>query len=164
MKLLVADDDFDLRLILQTYLPRWGFDLIHANDGIEAWQVLQGADPPRLAIIDWMMPGMDGLEVCRLVRDHLPSSGIYLILLTARHGSEDMAIGLVNGADEFLTKPIDFEVLRCRLLAARRIVGLQEELARCRAELKEARTRIQELEGLTAASALGKQSRAENLW
>ncbi len=164
MKLLVADDDFDLRLVLQAYLPRWGFDLIHANDGVEAWQVLQRADAPRLAIIDWMMPGLDGLEVCRLVRDHLPSAGTYLILLTARHGSEDMVTGMVHGADEFLTKPIDFELLRCRLLAARRIVALQEELARCQAELKEARTRIQELEGLTAGSAPPKTGRAEHLF
>jgi DNA-binding response OmpR family regulator len=141
MKILVADDDFDLRLALQTTLPRWGFEVLSAGDGVEAWQVLQAADAPRLAILDWMMPGLDGLEVCKLVRDHPGTASTYLMLLTARKDKADLVAGLVGGADDYVVKPVDFEELRGRLHAARRLVEMQEQLA-------EARARIRQLENL----------------
>jgi DNA-binding response OmpR family regulator len=148
MKILVADDDFDLRLALQTTLPRWGFEVLHANDGVEAWQALQAEDAPRLVILDWMMPGLDGLEVCKLVRDHPSTASTYILLLTARKEKADMVTGLVSGADDYLVKPVEIEELRGRLHAARRLVELQEQLAARDRELEKARARIQELERL----------------
>jgi sigma-B regulation protein RsbU (phosphoserine phosphatase) len=148
MRILVADDDFDLRLALQTTLPRWGFEVVNASDGIEAWQALQGPDAPRLVILDWMMPGLDGLEVCKLVRDHPSTTSTYIMLLTARKEKEDLITGLVSGADDYLVKPVDIEELRGRLHAARRIVELQEQLAVRTRQLTEAQARIQQLEGL----------------
>jgi DNA-binding response OmpR family regulator len=148
MKILVADDDFDLRLALRGVLPRWGFEVVNASDGVEAWQVLQAADAPRLAIIDWLMPGLDGLEVCRLARDNPRTASTYIMLLTARAGRDDLVAGLLNGADEYLTKPVAFEELRGRLHAARRVVELQEQLAQRVRELEGALARIRQLHGL----------------
>jgi DNA-binding response OmpR family regulator len=148
MKILVADDDFDLRLALQTTLPRWGFEVMSASDGVEAWQALQAADAPRLAILDWMMPGLDGLEVCKLVRDHPGTASTYIMLLTARRDKADLVTGLVGGADDYVVKPVEFEELRGRLHAARRLVEMQEQLAERGRQLEEARERINQLEGL----------------
>jgi len=148
MKILVADDDFDLRLLLHDHLPRWGFEITNASDGVEAWQVLQGPEAPRLAILDWIMPGLDGLEVCKLVRDHPATAATYIILLTARKAAEDKAVGLVHGVDDYLVKPVALEELRWRLVAARRVVELQEQLVKCLRELDQARERIRRLEAL----------------
>jgi DNA-binding response OmpR family regulator len=148
MKILVADDDFDFRLAMHEVLPRWGFEVIHAGDGVEAWQVLQAAQGPRVAILDWMMPGLDGLEICKLARDHPDTSTAYLILLTARKGEDDKVTGLVYGADEYLVKPVSLEELRGRLLAARRVVELREKLEAQAHQLHAAQARIRELEAL----------------
>jgi CheY-like chemotaxis protein len=165
MKILIADDDFDLRLALLALLPRWGFEVLHASDGIEAWQVLQGANAPRLAIIDWMMPGLDGLEVCRLVRDNPATAATYIILLTGRTGKEDLVAGLEGGADEYLVKPVELDELRGRLHAARRIVELQERLAHKVSELQDALGNVRQLEGLLPICSYCKRVRDDhNYW
>ncbi len=160
MKILIADDDFDLRLALQTLLPRWGFEIVPANDGVEALQVLQSPDPPRLAILDWMMPGLDGLEVCKLARELPATTSTYLMLLTARTAKDDLVTGLLNGADEYLVKPIDVDELRGRLHAARRIVELQEQLAARTRERDEARARVRTLETFLDEAAASHLPRA----
>src|SRR5262245_24474531 len=93
-RILVADDDPEVVRALTALLRGWGYEVVPARDGDEAWAALQTADPPRLAILDWLMPGRDGLEVCRLARDLRPSEPPYLILLTGRGAREDLVAGL----------------------------------------------------------------------
>ena len=128
MKILIADDDIIPRLFLQTILVKAGHEVIVAHDGAEAWQLLQRAEAPRLAILDWLMPGLDGVEVCRKVRqwDHAPY--VYLILLTSKDQQEDIIAGLEAGADDYLIKPFDPQELEARLRAGQRILDLQAAL------------------------------------
>jgi len=140
MKILIAEDDLVTRRILEAYLAKWDFEAVVVADGQEAWNILQRDDAPRLAILDWMMPGIDGATVCREVRklDHQPY--IYLILLTARGYKQDVIEGLEAGADEYLTKPFDPYELKARLRAGARIVELQDSLIQAREALREQAT------------------------
>ena len=115
VKILIADDDVIPRWFLQTALVKAGHEVVVAHDGAEAWQLLQQAEAPRLAILDWLMPGLDGVDVCRKVRqwDHAPY--VYLILLTSKDQQEDIIAGLEAGADDYLTKPFDPQELEARL-------------------------------------------------
>jgi diguanylate cyclase (GGDEF)-like protein len=137
MKILVAEDDLVTRRMLQAYLEKWGYEVVTVSDGQQAWQVLQGDNAPRLAVLDWMMPGLDGTSVCREVRRNNVQPYIYLILLTARGYQEDVIMGLEAGADEYLTKPFDPYELRARLRAGARIVELQDSLIQARDALRE---------------------------
>ena len=128
MKVLIADDDLTSRNLLRQVLVRWGYDVVVAVDGVEAWERLQEADAPRLAILDWMMPGLDGVEVCRLVRQLGTTMPPYLILLTARGGKGDIVAGLEGGADDFVGKPFDGAELRARLEVGRRYLELNAKL------------------------------------
>ena len=132
MKLLIADDDPISRHLLERLLVQWSYDVVVAGDGDEAWWVLQKEDAPRLAILDWMMPGMDGVEVCREVRRQIPEPYTYVLLLTAKTQKQDLIEGLQAGADDYLTKPFDPDELRVRLRAGRRILELQEHLIAAR--------------------------------
>ncbi len=138
MKILIAEDDPVSSSILATTLVKWGHEVLATGNGLEAWQALQEEDPPLLAILDWMMPGLDGLEVCRKVRQATATSALYLILLTAKTSKEDLVEGLEAGADDFLTKPFDRNELRVRLQVGARIVALQRNLAERVLELEEA--------------------------
>jgi len=129
MRMLIAEDDPVSRRVLETTLTKWGHDVLTAENGLEAWAVLQQADAPRLAILDWMMPGMEGPEICRRVRQNISTAPIYLILLTALSDKEQMVMGLEAGADDYLTKPFDRNELRVRLQAGARIVELQNSLS-----------------------------------
>ena len=137
MKILVAEDDLVTRRILEAYLAKWGYEAVVAADGQEAWRLLQQDDAPRLAILDWMMPGMDGTFICRGVRKLNLQPYIYLILLTARDYKEDVVKGLEAGADEYLTKPFDPYELKARLRSGARIVELQDSLIQAREALRE---------------------------
>lgn len=137
MKILVADDDLVTRRMLQAYLEKWGYEVVAVSDGQQAWQILQQANAPRLAILDWMMPELDGTSVCREVRRVNLQPYIYLILLTARGYQEDVIAGLDAGADEYLTKPFDPYELQARLRAGARIVELQDSLIQAREALRE---------------------------
>ena len=128
MKILVADDDAVSRRLLEVTLNKWGYDVVVADDGDKAWDVLQREDAPQLAILDWVMPGMDGPEICRQVRTFGDQRYIYLLLLTAKSEKEDLVKGMEAGADDFLTKPFDVQELRTRLRAGTRILELQETL------------------------------------
>jgi len=116
-------------------LSRWGFDVVTAVDGEQAWQILEGADTPRLAILDWMMPGMDGVDVCRKVREQLTGPYIYMLLLTSKREKEDIVSGMAAGADDYVSKPFDPQELRMRLKAGERIIDLQEKLLQAQQEL-----------------------------
>ena len=140
MKVLVAEDNPVSQSMLRALLTKWGYDVVAARDGLEAWCILESADEPRLAILDWMMPGMDGVELCRRVRGAAREPYIYILLLTARTESEDLVEGMEAGADDYLTKPFNTHELRVRLRAGRRILDLQEELMVAREALRDQAT------------------------
>jgi len=136
VRILIADDDPVSRRILEALLVKWGYDVTTVKDGNEAWQLLKAADAPRLAILDWMMPGMDGLAVCRNVRGRDEESYTYIILLTALQRDEDIVAGLEAGADDYMTKPLKVSELQVRLRAGRRIVELQDYMIATREILR----------------------------
>ncbi len=136
MRVLIADDDDVMRHILEATLTKWGYEVLVARNGLEAWRLLQGSDAPRLGILDWMMPGMDGVEVCREIRKWEDRPYIYLLLLTAKHKKEDVITGMEAGADDYLSKPFDPQELKVRLRAGRRILDLQAELLAARESLR----------------------------
>jgi diguanylate cyclase (GGDEF)-like protein len=136
VKVLIAEDDMVSRRLLEATLTRWGYEVMVTRDGVEAWQVLQGPDAPPLAILDWMMPGMDGVEVCRKVRQREQELYIYLLLLTTKGRKENIIEGLDAGADDYLTKPFDPHELQVRLRTGKRIVTLQAELIEAREALR----------------------------
>lgn len=136
MRILIAEDDSVSRRSLEAQLCKWGYDVIVTRDGNEAWQVLSSADAPQLAILDWKMPGMDGIELCRRVREGEKEPYTYIILLTIMVGEKNLVTGMESGADDYITKPFIADELRVRLRAGRRIVDLQNELIRDIAERK----------------------------
>jgi diguanylate cyclase (GGDEF)-like protein len=138
VRILIAEDDAVSRRVLSATLTAWGHEVVVTGNGLEAWAALQGENAPPLAILDWMMPEMDGLEVCRNVRRRGPASSTYVILLTAKSLKADLIEALEAGADDFLTKPFDRNELRVRLQVGARIVSLQRSLAERVRELEEA--------------------------
>lgn len=132
MRILIAEDDPSFRRLLEEKLAMWGYDVVVAEDGEAALQVLQSEDPPLLAMLDWMMPGMDGIEVCRRVRETAREPYTYIILLTSQQRDEDLVTGMETGADDYITKPFKHHELQLRLRAGRRIIELQNELAAAR--------------------------------
>jgi two-component system, cell cycle response regulator len=128
MRVLIADDDPTARLLLESVLEDWGYDVVMARDGTEAWDVLRRADSPPLAILDWMMPGLDGIDVCRKVRQEGEAPYVYLILLTGKARTRDVVQGMESGADDYVSKPYEEQELKVRLRAGRRIVELHEAL------------------------------------
>ena len=128
MKILVAEDDPFFSEVLEGILAKWGYEVVVARDGKEAWQVLKAADAPRIAILDWMMPGMTGIDICKMVRKGNQEPYRYLILLTSQQLDADIIVGMDAGADDYLTKPLKIKELRVRLNAGRRMVDLQQEL------------------------------------
>jgi diguanylate cyclase (GGDEF)-like protein len=141
MKVLIAEDDAISRRMLEAFLVKWGYEVMVATEGEEGWGILQGKDAPRLAILDWMMPGRDGIDICRNVRQRKGRPYIYILLLTARGQKEDIVEGLEAGADDYVTKPFDPFELRARLRAGRRIVELQEQLLQAREALRDQASR-----------------------
>ena len=125
MKILIAEDNLTTRRILETILVKWNYDVISACDGNEAWEKLQEKDPPKLIILDWMMPGINGVEICRKLRRVDSAEPMYIILLTARDEKNDIVEGLGAGADDYIAKPFDKDELRARIDVGRRIVELQ---------------------------------------
>ncbi len=130
MKILIAEDDLTSRTLLKAVLRKWGWTVTAAADGRQAWEALQEKDAPRLAVLDWMMPGFDGPELCRRLRAQEGEKPLYLILLTARGERGDIVRGLSAGADDYIAKPYDNEELRARIDVGRRILRLQEALVR----------------------------------
>jgi diguanylate cyclase (GGDEF)-like protein len=135
-RILIADDEVISRTVLDETLSRWGYEVIVARDGDEAWTALAGEGAPQLAILDWQMPGLDGPEICRRLRAEPRESYVYVLLLTARDNRSDVIAGLASGADDYLTKPFDRHELQARLTVGRRILRLQEELIQAREALR----------------------------
>jgi diguanylate cyclase (GGDEF)-like protein len=140
MKVLAAEDNPVVQLTLQAQLKRWGYDVVQARDGLEAWRILDSDGAPRLAILDWVMPGLDGVELCRRVRAARSQPYTYILLLTGRTESDNLVEGMLAGADDYLTKPYNSEELRVRLRAGRRILDLQEKLVAAREALRDQAT------------------------
>lgn len=128
MKLLIAEDDLTSRSMLVALTRKWGYQSIGVEDGGEAWKIIQEPDAPRLLIVDWMMPEMDGLTLCRHIRDLNNSDPPYIILLTAKSQTADIVSGLEAGANDYIAKPFDNSELQARLRVGQRMLELQEEL------------------------------------
>lgn len=155
MRVLIADDDLVLVRILEATLVRWGYEPLTTRDGLAAWQVLQQADAPRIALLDWMMPGLSGVEICQRLRGRSTAASPYLILLTGRDLKEDMQTAFKAGADDFLVKPFEPEELRARFLVACKVVDLQRKLADRELELQSALARIRQLEAEASMRFMG---------
>jgi sigma-B regulation protein RsbU (phosphoserine phosphatase) len=169
MRILIAEDDPLSRQLLETSLQRWGYEVRVTCDGTEAYEVLGGVGPPPLAILDWMMPGLDGVEVCRKIRADQEGEGRgsppYLILLTARVHQDDRVVGLEAGADDYVTKPFDHAELRARVQVGMRVASLQRNLAARVTELEQTLQRVHQLHGLLPICAYCKSIRNdENYW
>jgi len=130
MQILIAEDDLTSRKILGGYLKKWGYEVIATADGEQAWDILEGENCPQLAILDWEMPGYNGVELCKKLRDLNRSPYVYIILLTGKDLQEDIVAGLGSGADDYLTKPFDISELKERLQVGRRIIELENQLHR----------------------------------
>lgn len=141
MRILIADDSLVSRHLLEATLKNWGYEVVVACDGTEAWSVLQHENAPSLAILDWMMPGLTGPEVCRLVRQKGKEPYTYILLLTSKSLKEDVVAGMDSGADDYITKPFDQHELKVRLRAGMRILDLQAQLLATREALREQATR-----------------------
>jgi diguanylate cyclase (GGDEF)-like protein len=140
VRILIAEDDPATQNILQTTLGQLGYDILAARDGIEAAKYLRQKDAPRLAILDWMMPGMDGIEICREVRRRGDAPYTYIIMLTAKGQKKDIVFGIEAGADDYVVKPFDTQELLARVRAGRRLIELHEQLIQSREALREQAT------------------------
>jgi two-component system cell cycle response regulator len=136
MKVLISDDDAISRLLLKNLLVKWGYEVVETSDGSRAWEILQEENAPRLAILDWMMPGMTGPEICRETRKRLARPYTYFLLVTSREEKNDVVQGLEAGADDYLAKPIFPGELEARLRVGLRILELEDQLVASREVLQ----------------------------
>jgi two-component system, cell cycle sensor histidine kinase and response regulator CckA len=146
VKVLIAEDDRVTRRQMQALIEKWGYEAISVEDGTKAWQILEQLQAPPLVILDWMMPGMTGVEICRRLRETQANLLIYVILVTARDNPKDIIAGLEAGANDYLTKPFNRAELRTRLKAGERIVSLQEDLRQQLLELQAQREEQRQLQ------------------
>lgn len=135
-RVLVADDDPLARSMIHAFLTKWGYQVTAVGDGLAAAGILEGPDSPQVAVLDWMMPGLEGPDVCRRVRALADRPYVYILLVTSRAHRGDLFKGFEAGADDYLTKPFDSDELRSRLLVGRRILDLQHNLIAAREELR----------------------------
>jgi DNA-binding response OmpR family regulator len=164
MRILVAEDDAVTRKLLESTLGRLGLDVITAADGNAAWnalETLKGKDAPELAVLDWMMPGLEGIQVLRRLRTTPGFELLYVILLTSRTDKEDVAYGLAAGANDYIAKPFDPSELEARVRVGERMVKLQRSLAARVAELEVALAHVQRLQGLLPICSYCKKVRNE---
>jgi sigma-B regulation protein RsbU (phosphoserine phosphatase) len=168
MRILVAEDDAVTRRILEVTLAGLGWDVVTAKDGAAAWAVLEtlkGKDAPELVVLDWMMPGLEGIEICRRMRATPGFELVYVILLTSRGDKEDLSQGLASGANDYIAKPFDPVELEARVRVGERMVKLQRSLAARVTELEEALAHVQRLQGLLPICSYCKKVRNEaNYW
>jgi DNA-binding response OmpR family regulator len=148
MKILIAEDDPVSRKLLQAHLTKWAFEVIAVNDGKKAWETLKRPDSPRLAILDWMMPEIDGIELCKNIRQLERCQYTYIIMLTAKKQTEEIAAGLNLGADDYIIKPFDPIELKSRINSGIRILELESALGNKIRELRDALDHVKTLQGL----------------
>ena len=137
MKVLVAEDEVVSRRLLETSLRRWGYEVVIASDGFEAANILESTDAPKLAVLDWLMPGIDGTQLCRRIRETEVDTYTYILLLTTKHAKRDVVEGLEAGADDYISKPFDPQELRVRLRTGKRILHLMDQLTAARESLRD---------------------------
>lgn len=165
MRILVADDAPTARESLARLLSGWGHDVVTAEDGGAALEILGGDDPPAIAVLDWEMPELKGPEICARIRDGESLTRPYLVLLTARETMDDIVEGLEAGADDYLTKPYHRDELRARIRVGERMIELQDRLHRRVGELEDALSRVRSLEGLLPICSYCKKVRDDdNYW
>ena len=165
MNILIAEDDPVSSRILETTLTEWGHEVSVASDGKIAWTMLQQSDSPKLAILDIMMPEIDGCEICRMVREVSPSIPPYILLLTAMNGKDDLVRGIRSGANDYLTKPFHREELKVRVEAGVQMLELQRVLADRVNELENALAQVNQLRGLLPiCSYCNKVRDDQNYW
>ncbi len=148
MKILIAEDDITSRLMLQALMVKWGYEVVAVEDGTKAWMELQKPDSPSIAIIDWQMPGISGVEICRRIRKLERANPIFAFLLTGRDKKGDIVHGLSSGANDYITKPFCDDELKARIEVAERMITTQESLNEKILELKNALTHIKTLQGI----------------
>ena len=161
MKILIADDDLISRKMLAGILTDWGHGVAVASDGTEAWRLLQES-VPELAILDWMMPGPDGAELCRRVRKMQTPMPVYIILLTSRNAKADIVTGLEAGANDYVTKPFDQDELRARVQVGRLVTELQVGLAARVRDLEAALAQVKQLQALLPICSYCRRVRDDN--
>ncbi len=128
MKVMIAEDEPISRRILETFLKECGYEVLSTSDGMEAWEIIRTTDAPKLVISDWMMPNMDGIELCEKIRGMEKTQYVYFILLTTKAEKKDIIQGLDAGADDFIVKPFDREELRSRVKIGERIINLEQRI------------------------------------
>lgn len=158
MRILIAEDDPVSRLRLESILKKWGYDPMVSRDGREALAILEREPLPEIAILDWMMPEIDGTEVCRRIWGKPSGAGIYILLLTAKTQREDIIAGLAAGADDYIAKPFDLRELHARLQVGIRVTTLQSQLAERVRELEVALLRLRGLQQAQKLEALGQMA------
>ena len=165
MRVLIAEDDPVSRYVLEAMLKNWGYDLVVTGNGLEAWEELQVDNAPQLAVLDWMMPGLDGVEVCRRVRQMTTTKSAYIILLTAKAEKNNIVEGLEAGANDYVNKPFAREELRARVGVGERVIHLQNDLAARVTELQEALSQVKQLQGILPICSHCKKVRDDkNYW
>jgi DNA-binding response OmpR family regulator len=165
MRILIAEDDAVSRRVLEATLDKVGHEVVVATDGAQAWAVLQREDAPSLAILDWMMPEIDGVELCRRVRSLHSPTPPYLILLTAKSTKDNVVAGLEAGANDYLTKPFHRAELHARVQVGALVMELQSNLAARVSELEAALSQVKQLQGLLPICSYCKKIRDEhNYW
>ena len=137
MRILIAEDDPIARELLEMLLREWGYEVVLTCDGNQAWEALQSPEAPSLVILDWMMPGMDGVEVCRNVRGLQTEVRPYIILLTGKEADKNLVVGMSAGADAYVTKPVGPEELKVLVREGQRIVEMQMEMLAAKKTLRE---------------------------
>lgn len=165
MKVLIADDDVVSRRVLEVMVGRWGYDVTGASDGPEAWAMLEQNAAFEIAVLDWIMPGIDGLELCRRLRALPRAEQTYVIVLSANSSQEDILAGFDAGADDYLAKPVELPELQARLRVGSRLVSLQRTLSNRVRELDEALGKVRHLQGLLPICSYCKKVRNDqNYW
>jgi phosphoserine phosphatase RsbU/P len=165
MKILIAEDEYITRLMVQVSLEKWGYRVDCVGDGNEAWEALRKPDAPEIAILDWEMPGLDGIEVCRRVKELERETPIYVILLTGRDSKNDILQGFDMGADDYMTKPFDDNELRARVRVAERLVHIQISLAESVDELRYVLDQMESLQGaLPVCMTCHKMQGSDDSW
>jgi len=165
MNILIADDELMYRRLARAALEAGGHQLTEVADGLAPWERLEGAERPALAMVDWMMPGLTGPEICRRVRERADASPPYLILVTGQGRPEDIVAGLEAGADDYITKPYNPAELRARVQVGVRMLDLRTALAARVIALEEALSQVEQLQGLLPMCAWCKKIRDEgNYW
>ena len=136
MKILIADDEETVLQLLDSLLTKWGFETVLCGNGKDAWEIIQQEDAPDILLLDWIMPDMNGVELCRKVRELKKEPSPYIMILTAKDKKEDIIEGIESGADNYITKPFFPHELKVRIQAGQRMVELQQELLRTRDQLQ----------------------------